>query len=106
MARVREIQELASKLRGMNFSVRRRDTPRDDSLTLHVEWREKLTVEADTLAANLAPMRAVLYQRSPAPFTSHDLRLREVLFGFYPRERPTFLPFYLEKEPEFDVVER
>jgi len=89
----------------MNFCVRKRDTPCDDSLTLHTEWREELTVEADTLAANLAPKRAVLYQRNPAPFTSDDLRLREELFRFYPYRRPTFLPFYFDKEPEFDVVE-
>ena len=100
------IQELATELRGMNFCVRRRDTPRDDSLTLHTEWREELTLEADTLAAHLAPKRAVLYQRNPAPFTSDDLRLRGALFSFYPYGRPTFLPFYSEKEPEFDVRAR
>ena len=90
----------------MNFCVRRRDTPRDDSLTLHTEWREELTVKADTLAANLAPKRAVLYQRNPAPFTSGDLRLRGKLLRVYPYRRPTRLPFYFEKEPEFDVVKR
>lgn len=66
--------------------------------------REELRVSADTISARLAPMRAVLYQKDPAPFTARDLDLRSRILKLYPRNRSTPFPFFYQEEPKFEVI--
>lgn len=87
------------------FEVKPITMPREDwEIVVNPFDRDELQVRADTLAARLAPMRAVLYQRAPAPFTSRDMDLRRRILKLYPRDRSTPFPIFLQKEPKFEVV--
>jgi len=67
---------------------------------------KELWVKSDTLMAFLSPHRAVLSQRMRTPFTGRDMELRRRVFKLYPRSRPTPLPFNVNTEPDFKVVEK
>jgi len=66
--------------------------------------RDELKVRADTLSAFLSRFRVVLFQKESAPFTERDMRLRERILEFYPRNRPTPFPWEYSAEPKFEVV--
>jgi hypothetical protein len=88
------------------FEVRRLFVPRSEKeITLCIEDREELSVRADTLSVRLAPMRAVLFQREAAPFTSADLRLREWVLDRYGWNRSTPLSLGLQEEPVFELAD-
>ena len=54
----------------------------------------------------LAPFRAVMSQKKPAPLTSKDMELRNKVFKLHPHERPILLPWNFGSEPQFETVER
>jgi hypothetical protein len=88
------------------FEIRRLFVPwSEKELALCIEDREELSVRADTLSVRLAPMRAVLFQREAAPFTSADLRLREWVLDRYGWNRSTPLSLGLQEEPVFEVAD-
>ncbi len=66
--------------------------------------RWEALVKADTLSAFLSPDRAVLFQRTRAPFTERDMELRKTIFSLYPHSRPTPFPWEFSHEPPFEVV--
>ena len=72
-------------------------------MTLFPYHREHLQVRADNLSARLAHMRAVLYQKSWAPFTERDVELRRKIREIYDRDLITPLPLAFNTEPEFEV---
>lgn len=87
---------------GEGFTVERINTPEGD---INISGtREKLRVKADTLAVNLSPERAVLYQREADPFTPKDVELRKRIIELYPRDRPTPFPLFFQDEPKFKVT--
>lgn len=88
------------------FSLERINMPKDEhELSLFKDERESLKVKADTLIAFLSPSRAVLSQKSPAPLTRKDLRLREKIIRLYNRDRPTPFPWSWSVETKFEVEE-
>jgi hypothetical protein len=100
-----DMEQTEEKLSGP-FEVRRLFVPRSEKeLALCVEDREELSVRANTLSVRLAPMRAVLFQREAAPFTSADLRLRECVVEQYRWNRSTPLSLGLQEEPVFEVAD-
>ncbi len=74
-------------------------------LSLYQDEREGLQCKADNLSAFLQPFKAVLYQKTQAPFTRRDLRLREIVMESYPRERSTMLTIGYPGEPDFEVAD-
>jgi len=99
-----DMKEVATKL-GESFDVQSITMPYDEGeLSLYKEVRDKLKVTADTLEAILSPIRAILFQREPAPFTARDLELRKRIIELYPRDRSTPFPMFFSKEPEFEVA--
>ena len=54
----------------------------------------------------LAPFRAVMSQKKPAPLTSKEMELRNKVFKLHPHERPILLPWNFGSEPQFETVER
>jgi len=86
------------------FDPQRLNLPKDErEFSLYKEERESLKVKSDTLVAFLSPNRAVLSQKSPAPLTRKDLRLREIVLRLYNRDRPSPFPWLWSHEPRFEV---
>lgn len=99
-----DLKEVAAIFNGI-FHIKLKEMPRDDrELALYRDYRERLTVKADTLGVYLSPIRAVLYQRESAPFTARDVDLRERILGLYPHDRPTPFPMFYSVEPKFEVA--
>jgi hypothetical protein len=99
-----DIQKIASEL-GEDFEVETMDTKKgNNDPTVWKLWRDQLKIKANTLSALLSARRVVLYQREAMPFTEKDLKLREYLFGLYPRNRGTPLHVGSIDEPKFSVV--
>lgn len=61
----------------------------------------EILFKADTLYATISPTRAVLFQKSRAPFTMKDLELRKTIFDLY-NSRFT-LPLF-DPEPKFEIL--
>lgn len=60
----------------------------------------EILFKADTLYATVSPTRAVLFQKSRAPFTLKDLELRKTILDLY-NSRFTIPVF--ESEPKFEI---
>lgn len=60
----------------------------------------ELVFKADTLHAAITPTKATLYQKTVAPFTLHDVALREIILEWYPNQ---YTMFFFAKEPEFTI---
>jgi hypothetical protein len=60
----------------------------------------EILFKADTLYATISPTRAVLFQKSRAPFTLKDLKLRKTIFDLY-NSRFT-IPIF-DPEPRFEI---
>ncbi|MFB0543632.1 MAG: hypothetical protein ACETVR_02510 [Candidatus Bathyarchaeia archaeon] len=89
-----------------DLSLRRlRAEEEAQDISPYVGQRWEILVKADTLAAFLSAWRAVLFQRSRAPFTRRDMELREIVLKLYPRNRPTPFPWSFSFEPPFEVEE-
>lgn len=100
-----DLKEAAEELGGA-FSVEDLTMPRDDrEYSFFKEIREEIKVRADTLSAYLSPIRAMLFQREPAPLTARDMELRRMILELYPKNRPTPLPLFFSDEPKFEVAE-
>ncbi|RLI10669.1 hypothetical protein DRO42_00440 [Candidatus Bathyarchaeota archaeon] len=100
-----DMEKVAEEL-GAAFSIEAITLPRDDrELSLFKDERDALRARADTLAVILSPVRAILYQREPMPFTARDLELRSRILELYPRDRPTPFPWSFSFEPKFEVAE-
>lgn len=78
----------------------------EHDLSILKDDRSELVVKSDTLVAYLSSFRAVLSQRSPAPFTQKDMELRKRVFELYPQDRPTPFPWEFSHEPKFEVTEK
>lgn len=78
----------------------------DDPMSIHQYNIREFEVKADSLYAFLSPLRAILFQKVKKPFTSKDLKLRERIFDFYPRTRPTPLPWLVGDEPKFEYEDK
>jgi hypothetical protein len=62
-------------------------------LSLLMGVRDEYLVKSDTLAVFLAPAKAVISQKKPAPLTHNDLELKRRIFELYParaRSEPQF----------------
>ncbi len=77
----------------------------DLELTYHKELRDRYMIKSDTLTVFLSIFRVVMTQKKPAPFTERDVKLRDRMMKLFPEERPTFLPWQFQTEPEFQTVE-
>jgi hypothetical protein len=87
-----------------NFIVIKHERPSSETeLSLHKDQRNELEVKADTLIALLSVYRAVLFQKTVAPFTSKDVMLREKVLELYPRNRPTPFPWSIITEPNYET---
>lgn len=60
----------------------------------------EILFKADNLYATISPSRAVLFQKSRAPFTLKDLELRKTIFSLY-NSRFT-IPIF-DPEPKFEI---
>ena len=96
--------ELVQRLEG-EFNVTPPKLEKDDiyDMSLHRGERWEALVKADTLSAFLSASRAVLFQRTRAPFTKKDMDLRKTIFSLYPRNCPTPFPWMFSHEPPFEV---
>lgn len=61
----------------------------------------EILFKADTLYATISPTRAVLFQKSRAPFTLKDLELRKTILDLY-NSRFTIPVF--DPEPKFEIL--
>jgi hypothetical protein len=97
--------EAASKQLATNFDVLEKSKPRDDvEISLYADQRNEIVVRADTLAAMINPVRAVLYQRERSPFTVRDQGLRAWVFENFDKTTPTPFPWGgAGSEPHYEV---
>lgn len=65
--------------------------------------RDKYIIKSDTLTVFLSAFRANMLQKKTVLFTSRDLELRARMLELFPKERPTFLPWQSNTEPEFET---
>ena len=63
------------------------------------DFSPEIEFKADTLYVLISARRAVLFQKTPEPFTQKDLQLRNTIFNLYPDYR---LPLF-RKEPRFEI---
>jgi hypothetical protein len=77
----------------------------DLELTYRKEMRDRYMIKSDTLTVFLSIFRVVMTQKVAAPFTAGDLELRNQMLELFPEERPTFLPWQSNTEPEFEIVQ-
>ena len=76
----------------------------DLELTYHKDMRDKFMIKSDTLTVFLSIFRVIMVQKKAAPFTNKDLKLRKRMMSLFPKERPTFLPWQFNTEPEFETI--
>ena len=77
-----------------SFYVRLRELPRGEKdWSLLRNERDEFVVKADTLNAYLSLSRAVMFQKTPAPFTRKDIELRKKIFEFYTKTRNSPFPW-------------
>ena len=82
------------------FRVKRITRPDDtEQIIPSDDTRDELRITADTQIVLLSRFRAVLFQKTEAPLTSNDMRLRKRILGLYPRNRPTPFPCEVSVEP-------
>jgi hypothetical protein len=74
-------------------------------MDFHIYNLKELKLKADTLSVFVSIYRAILFQRTPAPFTKRDVELRKRIFEIFPRSRATPFPFLTMVEPKFEVEE-
>ena len=85
------------------FHILPQKTDRGD-LTITKDTRDQIRVIADSLNAHLSPFRAILYQKTPRPFTQRDLYLRNLIIREYDMEKPDpGFPLVGGGEPSFEV---
>ncbi len=99
-----DVDDVSNKL-SEKFNVEAiKDRGWDLELTLMKEARDKYLIKSDTLSVYLSIYRANMFQKEAAPFTAKDLELRARILELFPKERPTFLPWQSNKEPEFEIL--
>lgn len=88
---------------GANFEIKSINTPEpsEQEIAIHKTTRKEIIVKADTVGAIIGTFRAILYQKDKAPFTTHDLLLRQKILELYPRTTPSPLPLMPSFEPKF-----
>lgn len=90
-----------------SFGAKKKVRPRGEAeMTLYADERDEVYARADTLAAMLAPYRAILYQMEWRPFTARDMSLRAWVFKKYDKTTPTPLPWGGDSEPRYEVEGR
>ena len=97
-----DLKEVARELK-INFSVKETYMPEKrffDVDEFPFSERERLRVDADTLAARLSSFRAILFQRKLEPLTERDMELRKRIRELYTRSSPTI---GYKREPPFLV---
>ena len=94
-----DIELVGKSLESFCEVIRLRELPPDPLTVTHTQ--ERLLVKSDTLGVFLSPMRAVMFQKKKEPFTSEDVRLREMILARYPHSRPTPMPWAFQSEPPF-----
>ncbi len=100
-----DLEEAADIFNG-TFHVKSKKMPSDNrEIALYRDYREGLSVKADTLGAYLSPIRAVLYQKESALFTARDVDLRKRILELYPHDRPTPFPLFYSVEPKFEIAD-
>ena len=77
----------------------------DLELTYMKELRDRYMIKSDTLVVFLSIFRVVMTQKVTAPLTARDLELRDRMIKLFPMERPTFLPWQSNTEPEFETIQ-
>ncbi len=88
-----DLEEVSEELSKKKYEVELFERPSYElELTYRKDERAELLVRSDTLRVYLSPLRAVLFQKEPAPFTPKDLELRNRVIELYPKERPTPSP--------------
>ena len=100
-----DIKKLSSELSEKYHVEAIKDHGWDLELTLMKEARDRYIIKSDTLTVFLSIYRVNMLQKTAAPFTLRDLELRARLLELFPKERPTFLPWQFNREPEFEVLE-
>ncbi|UCH37474.1 MAG: hypothetical protein JSV76_07315 [Candidatus Bathyarchaeota archaeon] len=63
-----------------------------------------LKVKADTLTANLFPLKALLFQKEHQPFTNKDMELRQQILELYPYNRSSLISFGFVTEPRIQLA--
>lgn len=66
-------------------------------LSLLTDVRDEYLIKSDTITVFLAPAKAVMSQKKPAPLTLKDLELRRRIFELYPARA--------RSEPQFERIE-
>lgn len=100
-----DIEKLVEELREKFKVVPIKDHGWDLELTYHKEMRDRYMIKSDTLTVFLSIFRVVMVQREAAPFTELDLELRDRMLKLFPKDRPTFLPWQSNIEPEFETIQ-
>ena len=92
------LESLSKKL-SENFDVKKLEIPRYELvLSMRVDHLDEYLVKSDTLTVYLAPSKAVMSQKKPAPFTPRDLELRHRIMEHY--------PYRARSEPQFEIIEK
>ncbi len=95
-----DLEKTATLLKA-SFKVKMLNRQRTGVETAFKEDWNVLNIKSDTLNAFLEPYRAVLFQSEAAPFTRHDLFLRETLLDLYDKLGP--YRSHPIPEPNFDL---
>lgn len=94
-----DLAEMAARLSQLFTMVRPFSSKKDGYLQFELGGFE---VRADTLFAIIEADKAILFQKTPSPFTKNDLELRRIVFDLYP-DPPRMPTNLLAKEPAFKV---
>jgi hypothetical protein len=101
---IADLDDLAERLSEAGLGVRTQKMPTsEDDVSPYRNQRTSLHVKADTLNAIISPSRATLSQRVRKPFTSRDMRLREIVLEAFPHTSLSFFPWGFNVEPEFEL---
>ncbi|MFW6109197.1 MAG: hypothetical protein ACOC6N_01990, partial [archaeon] len=85
-----DFEKIEAKLKGIKKEHRPMPYSRFD-LSILQKREKRIQIHRRYSKRLLIPFKAVLYQTKPEPFTSSDLRLREIVLQPYPRVRGTAL---------------
>ena len=104
--RTHSIEKLVGSLKEnfpMSFHPYEHEEEFKYDLSPHKGLRWEILAKADTLAAFLSPIRAVLFQRVSTTFTKKDMELGRIVLSLYPHSRPSPFPWFFSEEPSFRV---
>jgi hypothetical protein len=99
-----DLEDLSKSLKVKYKVIPHKGENVENEAALYIDERDELEVKSDNMVAFLSKFRATLSQVKDTPLNLKDIELRDLLNKYYPRDRPTPLPWEWNPEPKLKAA--